>query len=284
MNELATIPELLPERIEAIEAKLLGLEQMNCPVTHHFGGGICIREVTLPAGMLAIGHHHKTAHMNFMVRGRATFLLPNGATEEYVAPRVSLWPPGRKIAIIHEDMIWQNIFPTTETDPVKLENELLEKSDSFLNDQRQRGAIEHFQREVDRQDFHKAIAELHFSEIEVRRISEDESDLIPFPQVEQPVVVSPSPIEGQGLFATRNFEIGDAIAPARFLNQRTPAGRFTNHSATPNARMVDTGDMVFLMAVRPISGYRGGQPGEEITVDYRESAKISMNKEELCQP
>jgi SET domain len=285
MNQLATIPELIPSRIEAVEAKLLGLEQLDCPVTHRFGGGVYIREVKLSSGMLAIGHHHKTSHMNVMLTGRATFLLPDGTTEEFIAPRVSLWPPGRKIAIVHEDMIWQNIFPTNQTDPGKLEEELLEKSDAFLNDQRERQRIECFQREMDRQDFQRAIAELGFREEEVRRISENTSDLAPLPDaVDSPVIIARSNIQGQGVIATRNIAAGQLIGFARTGNLRTPLGRYCNHAAKPNARMIDCDDKIALVALCDIAGSRGGQPGEEITVDYRQVAQINLPKEQLCQP
>ena len=37
-----------PAKIEKVESHLLDLPQVECPVVHHFGPGIYIREVTLP--------------------------------------------------------------------------------------------------------------------------------------------------------------------------------------------------------------------------------------------
>jgi hypothetical protein len=180
-------------------------------------------------------------------------------------------------------MIWQNIFPTNETDVAKLEERYLEKSDAFLNDQCQRQQIERFQRETDRQDFRIAIAEMGFTEEQVKAISENEADLIPDPDsINSGIVVASSAIAGQGVFATRNFESGDIIGWARMSNHRTPIGRFCNHSTCPNAAMIRREDNVQLMATRPIHGCRGGQPGEEITVSYRQVAGLTKLKEELC--
>ena len=69
---------------------------------------------------------------------------------------------------------------------------------------------------------------------------------------------------------------GAVIAPARIAGKRTPAGRYTNHSAKPNAVMVQlpSGD-IDLVASRHISGCAGGQLGEEITIDYRQALRLS---------
>jgi len=98
------------------------------------------------------------------------------------------------------------------------------------------------------------------------------------------VVVSDSPIEGRGLFATGAIASGEVIAPARIEGKRTPAGRFTNHAKSPNAKMVARTDGdIDLVAISEIKGCLGGQPGDEITVCYREAARVAVNQKELCQ-
>jgi hypothetical protein len=94
--------------------------------------------------------------------------------------------------------------------------------------------------------------------------------------------VLPSPIEGKGLFITSGVEKGEIICPGRIGGMRTPAGRFANHSATPNAIMVphQNGD-IDLVAIRRIEGCIGGGQGEEVTVDYRQA--LSLRKETPCQ-
>ena len=100
------------------------------------------------------------------------------------------------------------------------------------------------------------------------------------------IKVAPSGIEGQGLFATANIKAGETIAPARVNGMRTIAGRFTNHSISPNAEMVHgQGTDILLIALRPIAGCTGGQDGDEITINYRAAHRLTLSiaKGKSCQ-
>lgn len=119
-----------------------------------------------------------------------------------------------------------------------------------------------------RADYLKAIAEMGFTHEQVRAITENEADRIPFPG-DHGVVVKPSLIDGNGLFATRRFVSGNVIAPARFEMKRTPAGRFTNHSPQPNALFCPRSGEIDLVALVAI------EPGEEILVDYRQAREAA---------
>jgi len=83
--------------------------------------------------------------------------------------------------------------------------------------------------------------------------------------------VGKSDIEGQGIIAVGDIAEGEVIAVARLGAKRTPAGRFTNHSGTPNAKIVDDIDgNAYLIAIKSINGNLGGYNGEEVTVNYRQ--------------
>ena len=92
-------------------------------------------------------------------------------------------------------------------------------------------------------------------------------------------MVAASKIDGKGVFATGDIIEGEVIAPARIANKRTPAGRFTNHAKNPNAMMIllDNGD-INLVAKRAISGCKGGNLGEEITIDYRQALSLAIRR------
>ena len=272
-----------PERVEQVEAALLKLPQIDCPLTHRFAPGLCIREVVMPAGATVIGHTHRMADLNVLVSGRLTLLMEDGSLKELVAPLSFVGKPGRKIAYIQETVTWQNIWPTTViaggevlqlgTSIEAIEAYYLDKSGAWQADQAQRLALARMEREPDRADYEAFLAEHGLDEKRVRHISENPLDQMPMPEAEScRVQVLESPIEGLGLFATGPFAAGEVIAPARVGFHRTPAGRFTNHSGNPNAAMLakEDGD-IDLIALRPIAGCRGGQPGEEITVDYRQA-------------
>lgn len=261
---------------------MLQQEQVDCPVTHRFGPGIYIREVILPAGATVVGHYHKQEHLNIMIAGRLALIDENGKSTELVAPFTYTASAGRKIAYVYETVLWHNVYATDETDVEKLEEMFLIKSDTFKKHQTEQRLLA-FEKNEDKEDYFKAIAEFELLEFDLRQASENEQDQIPFPYGNYKVMVSDSKIEGKGLFATGGIEEGECIAPVRINGLRTPAGRYTNHSKTPNAKMVlkDNGD-IDLVATKYIAGCKGGQNGEEITVDYRQVLKLSLG-EVSCQ-
>jgi hypothetical protein len=268
--------ELTPEKIEQVESCMLKEEQVDCPVTHKFGPGIYIREVFLPAGIYAIGHYHNHEHMNVMLKGRIKFFGSDGEWVELKAPQTFVAPAGRKVAFVHEDTIWQNIYATDKTDADEIEKEILTTSMTFEEHSRYNNLQLTYDHAEDFNDYYAAIKEFGLTHEQVLEVSLNESDQIPFPYGEYKVQVKESNIEGKGLFATSNFEEGDVIAPARLNKMRTPAARYVNHSKSPNAYFVrDDKENIFIVSSKNIGGCRGGKIGEEITVDYRQAMSLS---------
>jgi len=278
MTELACpLPkEISAEKVESLEKRMLEEQQVDCPVTHKFGPGIYIREVFLPAGTYVVGHHHNYDHMNVMLTGRIKFFGSDNQWTELKAPQTFVSAAGRKVAFVHEDTIWQNIYSTDEKDPDKLEKELLSTSMTFEESQKYNGLQLTYNHVEDFEDYYNFLTEFGITHEVLKQESEDQTDQIDFPYGDYRVQVKDSRIEGKGLFATASFEEGDAIAPARIDGMRTPAGRYINHSKKPNAFFViDEQNNVFAVAGRNIIGYRGGIIGEEITVDYRQAIRLS---------
>lgn len=286
-NSIArSIGPITPAKVEAVEGRMLQFQQVDCPLQHLFGAGICIRVVTMPAESMVVGHEHKFTDWNIMMTGRMTLLNHDGSLSELKAPQIFLGKPGRKIAWVHEDCVWLNLFTTNETDVEKVEQLFLNKSATFMLNQQAKRGVEYLEHQPDRDDFVSAIELMQMSPEKVREISENEADQIPFPSgLVNRVQVAPSPIEGRGLFATEDIKADEVIAPARINGKRTPAGRFTNHARHPNSRMTvrEDGD-IDLVAMRDIRGCQGGQPGEEITVCYRQAILASSERKQLCQP
>ena len=136
-TELATLMDMsldipLADRINDLERCMLDMPQAECPVVHHFGPGLYIREMAAPAGALLVGHAHKHEHMNVLLKGKVIILNEIGVPEELVAPAVFVAKPGRKVAYVTEDMVWQNIYATEETDLDKLEEMFIDKSEAWL--------------------------------------------------------------------------------------------------------------------------------------------------------
>ena len=280
LNNLVEAKPFTETDVEKLEAAFLEQEQADCPVQHHFGPGVYIREVVLPTGAYVIGHRHKTPHVNVMLEGHITLFNHDGTRTELVAPQTFVGGAGRKIAYIHDRVRWQNIYATEETDVEALESQLLDKSLAFEDAQKANQLFLTHNHSADQDDFAAAIAEFGFDADTVWAISDDQSDQIPLPHGGYKMMVAPSPIHGKGVFATGDIAAHELIAPARLGGKRTPAGRFTNHSKTPNAVMVksDNGD-IFLFSSQSISGCKGSSVGAEITVDYRQALSLSVGVE-----
>lgn len=261
--------------VEAIEKKFLSLPQVSCPVVHKFGPGIYMREVFLPKGSIVIGHHHNLEHINIFVKGKITF-FKDGEPVDMVAPLSFVGKPGRKIAYIHEDTIWMNVWATNETDIEKLEAQFLTKSETWKNDLKECAKIERLTSSVDKKDFSDFAKQFGWTEEKIRFVSEKTDDITNLPFGNYKIKTGESKIEGTGLFATGDFEADELIAPARIGGKRTIAGRYTNHSAFPNAKMISANSDIFLVATKRISGCQGGRDGEEITVNYREALQLTL--------
>lgn len=257
------------ERIEELEGWMLQHPQVPCGVRHIFSPGLYIREVTIPADTFAMGHGQKTEHMNVLLKGRVTVMNSDGTTTELSAPHVFTGQPGRKVGYVHEDMVWLNIYPTDETDIDKLEEMYLDKSETF------EASRPLLTSDADG-DYARLLEEIGVSAELVRSQSENEDDQCPFPAGSYKVKVGKSSIHGRGLIATSDIDCGEIIAPARLSGKRTPAGRYTNHANYPNARMIREGDDIYLVALTDIHGCKGGEDGDEITVDYRTSVRLTL--------
>ena len=263
--------ELATLNIETTEEKMLALEQAECPVVHSFGPGIYIRELRMKAGTLAMGHHQKFEHMNIFIKGKVLMLNDDGSRTELSAPIMFVGKPGRKIGYVLEDVVWLNIYATSETDVETLEATYLEKSKVW--EESNAKAIK-LKRLADTEDYKKLINSMGLTESDVRKQTENENDQIPMPYGCFKVSVSKSSIEGRGVFATANILPNEVIAPAKLDGKRTPMGRYINHSKTPNAKMELIGTDIFLTALTEITGCTGGNLGDEITTNYRENVKL----------
>jgi len=134
-GEAATVIEdapIAPHEIdlEQVEAFMLTLPQVECPVQYHFGPGICIRERGCTGGSLIIGHKHKFPNMSMIVQG-ACAVFEDGRMTEIVAPFIFVGEPKRKIIYALTDVVWLNILSTDLSNPDEIEAHFVEPSQAF---------------------------------------------------------------------------------------------------------------------------------------------------------
>lgn len=120
------------QKVEALLPELRTLPQVDCNTQHYFGPNLYIREVTMPAGTVVVGKSHKAPHMCVMLQGKMILIAEDGGQKEVKAPLTFVGTPGRKVAYIVEDTVFQNIFVTEETDVEKLELMLVDNTQSLL--------------------------------------------------------------------------------------------------------------------------------------------------------
>lgn len=112
-------------------------------------------------------------------------------------------------------------------------------------------------------DYQLFLKEQGITEEQIRAYVENEYDLVEYPN-QVSLEIKESEVEGFGVFATAQFNHGDFIANASVKDNRTPSGRFTNHSNTPNAIPVIIDNEICHVAIKKIN------QGEEVLINYRD--------------
>ena len=234
------------------------------PLYEHLADGFYRREVHLPKGHVIVGAVHTQESYAIVMRGKVTVIDENGARDIEGPCTLTQKAGMQKIGYVHEDCIWLDIHRTeAETTEQACAELFLDTYDDY-----------------DRLDYWNLVDEMGLTEEQVRAITEREDDLIALPQEIMKVVeVRPSHIEGNGLFARIPFRSGDVVAPARVGTNRTPAGRYTNHSPSPNVVAKVHDDVIDFVATRNID------VGDEITVDYRQALDVAqqLDRRQSCQ-
>ena len=265
--------------IDDIEKQLLDLPQAETHVFHKFENGYYIRELHMPKGCLALGHHQNFPQRNKFIKGKVEMYNLDGTTTILEAPMDFIGPAGRKAGLILEDTVWQNVWKTDLTDVEELETLYLTKSDTYLNMAAHQFATKSVSMSDDRKDYENLILELGYTEAQVQEQVQDLNDQINIELVG--LTIAPSPIHGHGVYSTVHRNKGDILGLAKLRHYRTQLGRWVNHSVNPNAEYVLHDGYIYLVAIQEIPGMTGGMLDAEITIDYRNSLKIQ--KEQICQ-
>jgi hypothetical protein len=246
-------PIYLRNEISRLEDFLKQFAQVEVGVQHHFSKGVYAREMPLAKGTLVVGKIHKYQNLNILSKGEVSVLSVDGVMR-VKAPHTFVASPGSKRVIFaHEDTIWTTIHGTSEKDVDKIEKQFIAETYEEVYLAGDRG-------------FQDALQAIGTTEAETKNVSENEDDLIPFPYGTVGVEILVSDIHGNGVFATRSFKKDQVIAAARISGKRTPAAKYSNHSANPNGKMAtrENGD-VDLVALSDI--LVDGKPIEIVT-DY----------------
>lgn len=253
----------------ALESKMKEYPQLDIPIDHHFHAGMYARELTIKAGTLLTGRIHKFDHFDIMLSGDITVSTDDGQVKRLTGLNIMQGKAGKKRAgYAHTDTHWITFHSTDE----RHEDEMLDYLTCETFDE-----LDAFNIAVNRADYSLMLESMGMTEQEVQDQVTNEADMMAMPEEYDMAFVGESMIQGKGYIADKNIYGGDFIAPARIGDFRTEAGRYTNHALNPNAAMVVDGSDVDLMALKDI------EPGEEITVNYRDVIDHRNEHGDLCQ-
>lgn len=105
------------------------------PVVHRFTPGLYSRQITMPAGLVCTSKIHKTEHQYIVNRGLVRVWSEEIGWVEIRGPYHGITKPGaRRILAVAEETVWTTFHPTSKTDLVELESELIEPHDIPLEE------------------------------------------------------------------------------------------------------------------------------------------------------
>lgn len=232
------------------------LPQIDIPVNHYIHGGMYAREITIPKGTIITGAIYKFNHFDIMVSGDVTVSTDSGERKRLQGYNFLYGFSGKKRAgYAHEDTTWITFHPYA-LDSGEATQEMI-TSLSF-------NELERFYVEMDRLDYMSILDEIGVTEQEVRVQTEYQHDMIELPEGHGHIQIKESSREGLGVFNSNRSIEGGVIGVASLDGNRTPIGRYTNHSQIPNAKMVFENGDVILIALEDI------EQNVEVTVNYRD--------------
>lgn len=104
------------------------VEKTDLNTKHFFSENVYAKQMSLPAGHVAISHSHKYDHISILASGRCMVYTDN-EMREYIAPACINIKAGVEHQIeASEDVTWYCIHATSETDISKIDRVLINDS------------------------------------------------------------------------------------------------------------------------------------------------------------
>lgn len=258
------------EKVYALEREIQKLPQVDCPIRNYFAPGMYAREMTIPAGVVVTGAVHRHEHLCTVSKGRLMVSTDEGM-KEVSAPCTLVSAAGTKrVGYALEETVWTTYHVTNKTDLDDIMEEITESTNAELLGGSENVQLQMNRIQSNRSDYESFLIEYGLTQEFVTKLVEYEGDQIPMPDCVDYIRISDSKIHGVGMFATKDINKGEFVAPVRWGGKRTPAGRYINHSENPNIMFVDIGNgNLVAEALLEIKS------GDEIIVDYRQAMSVN---------
>jgi len=117
-----------------IEAKMLLLPQADCPLTHEFADGVYCRKMFAKANTFVIGKRHRLRTLNILFSGEVTVYAGESMPVKRITAPASFTSDAmtKKLLFFHQDSVFANILPTTETDMDVIEQRFIIPEPEFV--------------------------------------------------------------------------------------------------------------------------------------------------------
>lgn len=258
MNQLA-LPgkeriEFLREVMEeSIARGLIGTAE--APVDHYHAEGLYGRRVYVPAKSTVVTKVHLSQHITVALKGTCTVYDATGKRTTVHSPNVFVTEPGTLRAIYcHDDVEWLTVHACSLKKVSEIENILF---------------CDKYKEVDDKIDYINFLSEIGINENIARLVSENEEDQINDQIGCENIYISESVIQGNGVFAIKDFQPEEIIGIARIDDSRTSIGRYTNHNKYPNCKFEICDNLVYAIALKDI------KKDTEITVNYRNAFDVA---------
>ena len=128
------VAKTMRERVEVLEASMLAMPQVDCPIKHHFAPGVYAREISIPAGTVVTGAVHKTENLIIVSKGRLRIVTDDGTMEVQAGDTLTCRAGMKNAVVALEDSRWTNLMPNpgNERDTDKLTEVFTESKASEL--------------------------------------------------------------------------------------------------------------------------------------------------------
>ena len=135
MHTLAEATDATPalsaqERIQRLEAEILGQPQVDLKTRNVVTGRMIARTITVPAGTVLTGATHKRDHIN-IVQGDITVSTDDGMKRLTGQHTLATKAGHKRVGYAHADTEWTTICQTDLTDIADIEDDLVVESEKL---------------------------------------------------------------------------------------------------------------------------------------------------------
>ena len=120
----------LRQRVDALEAAMLALPQVNAHTTHALAGRVYARTILIPAGCVLTGAVHKKDHLN-IVSGDVSFVNEDGQTRLTGYHVIATKAGSKRCAVAHTDTWWTTVLHTDCAELADIEADAVEDPEAL---------------------------------------------------------------------------------------------------------------------------------------------------------